>query len=68
MFVSQRAVLLLGVGSKKQELAVLVDREANRTAELILRADVGGLADRVIGGEAAAAIVLVSFAVHFVGA
>lgn len=49
-------------------MPVLVNREADGTAKLVLGSDVGGLADGVVRGETAAAIVIVGFAVKLVRA
>src|SRR5579863_7780520 len=62
----QRAALALDVGGNKQELAAFVNGETSRAAKLILVADVGGVAERVVGREASAAIILMSLAVQLV--
>src|ERR1700685_1069300 len=56
------------MGGEKQELALFVDGEADRSPELILGGDVGSRAARVVSREIAAAVVIVRFAVKFVRA
>ena len=62
----QGTVAALDVGGQEEPLAVFVNREADRTAELILLINVGGIAEGIVLGQTAAAKVFVRFAVEVV--